>query len=87
MDPRQGQWPLEPFILVGEWERADRDLETSWLALSHSPTNGQIAKGLALCQGSRGQRPLAGSRAEPSRFLGSWPCRPCLVLLWRRFCR
>jgi penicillin-binding protein 1C len=73
--------PLEPFILVGEWERADTDLDTSQSALSRSPTNGRIAKGLALCWRSRRQRLLAGSRAEPSRFSGfrrlprfvSWP--------------
>jgi len=26
LDLRQGQWPLEPFILIGEWERADCEI-------------------------------------------------------------
>src|SRR5665213_771895 len=63
--------PLEPFILVGEWERADRDVSRSVSALSHSPTNGQIAKGLALCRRSRRQSLLVGSRAKPLRLVGS----------------
>jgi hypothetical protein len=69
LDLRQGQWPLEPFILVGERERADRDLSRSVSALSRSPTNGQIAKGLALSWGP-GAKPLVGSKGEalaPSR--------------------
>src|SRR5258708_5964697 len=67
LDLRQVQWPLEPFILGGWERRADRDLARSGLALLSHPPNGQIAKGLALCWGP-GAKPLAGSRAEPSRF-------------------
>jgi hypothetical protein len=49
LELRQGQWPLEPFILVVEWEGADPDHSRSLLALSHFTANGQIAKRLALC--------------------------------------
>jgi hypothetical protein len=69
MDLHQGQWPLEPFILVGEWERAGDAVDTSQLALSHS--NGRIAKGLALCRRSGRQSLLVGSWAKPRHFLGS----------------
>src|SRR5580692_12528201 len=54
LDLRQGQWPLEPFILVGEWERADGGVEMLQLALSHSPTNGRIAKAIAFAGGPGG---------------------------------
>jgi len=65
LDPEHSR--LEPFILVGEWERANTELDTSQPALSHAPTNGQITKVLDLCWGP-GAKPLAGPRAEPSHF-------------------
>jgi hypothetical protein len=65
LDLGQGQWPLDPFILVGEWERADTNLDTSQLALSHSATNGQIAKGLARRLPSRLSRGLEVQKAKP----------------------
>jgi hypothetical protein len=74
LDPHQGQWPLEPFILAGEWERANMGVDAPRKALSHSPANGEIAKGLAHCRRSRveprsgSMRLLTGSRAEPSCF-------------------
>jgi hypothetical protein len=67
LDPEHSR--LEPFILVGEWERADTALDSSTLALSHSPTNGQIAKVLDLCWGP-GATPLvrvSGRSPELSR--------------------
>ena len=71
-DPDQGRcpWtpprasPWDPFILVVEWEGADRDLEWSMSAPSHSTTNRRIAKALPLL-GVEGAKPLAGFRAEP----------------------
>src|ERR1019366_807199 len=48
--------------LVGCSERGARDLSRSVLAPLRAPTNGQIAKGLALCWRSRRQSLLAGSK-------------------------
>jgi hypothetical protein len=47
LEPHQGQSPLDPFILAGEWERVDTAVDRSRPALSHSPANGEIAKGRA----------------------------------------
>src|SRR5579859_5888439 len=60
----KGSGPWNRFILVGEWERANTDVDTSRSALSHSPTNGQIAKVLDLCWRSRRQSLLVGSKDE-----------------------
>src|SRR5580692_3787999 len=37
LDPHQGQRPLEPFVLVGEWERADTDLDQRRPHLAGTP--------------------------------------------------
>src|ERR1700676_3319857 len=72
--PHQGALPLGTppravalgtATLVGSLRGANRGLATSVLAPLKEPTHGQIAKGLALCGGSRRQPLLAGFRAEP----------------------
>ena len=55
LDPHQGQWPLEPFILVGEWERADTDLDTSRLALSHPQPMDRLQRALPFAGGPGGK--------------------------------
>jgi hypothetical protein len=58
LDLRQGQWPLEPFILVGAGKRANRDLASAASALSlHQPMD-RFQRALPFDGRSR--------RAEPS---------------------
>jgi hypothetical protein len=61
LDPRQGPRALGTATLVGSLRRANAGVERSRSALLREPTSGQIAKGLALCRGSKGQRPLVAT--------------------------
>ncbi len=76
LDLRQGRWPLEPFILAVEQEGPTVTLQGP-VGPSCSTTNGQIAKGLALCWGSRGQSPW---RVRGQRPRVPWAQPPPLIV-------
>jgi hypothetical protein len=60
----KGRGPLQSVHWLGEWERADTDLDTSRSALSHSPTKMNGSKGHCPWRRSK-RRCLIGARLRP----------------------
>jgi hypothetical protein len=67
-NPAKGSGPWNHSFWVGNGRGPDRDLSRSVSALSHSPPNGQIAKGLARSLPSRLSRGLEVQEAKPPGF-------------------